>query len=519
MSSTKNFPFLLILLFLVVGCNSIEVDFLIEDAMVFDGTMKEPKQTDIGILGDRIVFIGNADKAKLKGKRIIDANGLYLAPGFIDPHTHALSDLNDSASRSLQAWLWQGVTTVMEGNDGSSPFPIGKQLEGWEKAGIGINAGLFVGHGTIREKVIGLEDRTADADEILAMQALVQQAMDEGAFGISTGLFYSPGSYADIEEIISLSETVASNGGIYDTHQRDEGSYGVGLLASVQEVIEIGKRAKIPVHISHIKALGREVWGFSSKVVDLVNEARLEGVEITANQYPYLASKTSLKAAVVPRWAEDGGLEAMMERLNDPALESRMNEEIKKNIYIRGGAGALVFAITDNEEIRGKSLEEVAELLGQSEVEAVRTILNQDPKIMVVSFNMQEDDLRNFMQQEWVMTGSDGGIGHPRKYGTFPKKMREYCFEKNYLTLGEMIHRSSLLTANTLNIERRGMIKEGYFADIILFNPEQIDDPASFENPAQYGKGMVYVFVNGQLAIDEGKYTNVLAGRALRLNQ
>ncbi len=514
----RPLPWFLPLIALMLSCNPRPVDYLIVGARVFDGSLNEPLQLDIGIRQDRIVFTGHSQDTNIRARRVIDASGLFLSPGFIDPHTHAASDLNNLSDLSLQAWLWQGVTTVFEGNDGSSPFPIGEQLDKWEAGGMGVNVGLFVGHGTIRKRVMGPGDRKANEEELQAMCDLVGQAMKEGAFGMSTGLFYAPGSYADTEEIIALARVVAAGGGIYDTHLRDEGSYGIGLLASVREAIEIGERAGVPVHISHIKALGRNAWGQSVKVADLVHEARAKGVQLTANQYPYLASKTSLKAAVVPRWAEDGGNAALMERLQDPGLSERLNRDIEQNIFLRGGAGAIVITTTKHDGLRGRSLQEIAMEMGQDEVAAVKAILVQDASTGIVSFNMQEEDLLHFMKQEWVMTASDGGRGHPRKFGSFPRKMRLYSMEENRISLPEMIHRSSKLTANTLNIRGRGAIRPGFFADLIVFDPQKIQDLASFDTPEVFATGMVYVFVNGQLVIDNGEYNGSLSGRALRLN-
>ncbi len=509
--------FLLAFASLLGACSRTEADYLITGALVYDGTMSEPRVMDVAIHQDRIVYVGKKGDARVAASNRIDASGLVLAPGFIDPHTHALADLNSTTDRSLQAWLWQGVTTVFEGNDGSGPYPIGETLEHWAAQGIGVNAGLFVGHGTVRRMVMGPEDRHATADELTAMQDLVVRAMEEGAFGLSSGLFYSPGSFAPTTEVIALAGVAAAYGGIYDTHMRDEGSYGIGLLASVKETIEIGEQAGIPVHISHIKALGRGVWGASEEVISLVEEARGRGLQVTANQYPYPASKTSLKAAVVPRWAEDGGNRAMIARFDDPGLAAGIRAEMAENIHIRGGADALVFTSPTHARWHARSLEDVARDSGLDPVEAAIMVLKVAPGIGVVSFNMHEDDIRRFMQQPWVVTGSDGGSGHPRKFGSFPRKIREYVLEKNYLSMTEMIHRSSGLTATILQLADRGFVREGYYADIILFRPEKVIDLATFEEPAVYASGMEYVFVNGSPAVFQGEYTGKLAGRALKL--
>jgi N-acyl-D-aspartate/D-glutamate deacylase len=516
-SIAATFAVVISILALLSSCTRPVVDYLITGATVFDGSLNEPRMLDVGIKGDRIVLITKPGKSRAEAAVTIDASGLYLAPGFIDPHTHALSDLNSNNDRSLQAWLWQGVTTVFEGNDGSGPLPVGSQLDEWTERGIGINAALFVGHGTVRGRVIGSKDTLAGPAEIEAMKELVKQAMEEGAFGLSSGLFYSPGSFANTAEVIELARVAAQYGGIYDTHMRDESSYGIGLIGSVKETIEIGEKAGLPVHISHIKALGRDVWGKSEEVIKLVEEAQSRGLKVTANQYPYPASKTGLKAAVVPRWAEDGGNSAMIKRFDDPSLKEKLDAEIAENIWKRGGANTIIFTAHGRDSLKGLSLGEAAARLGLDEVSAVKHILRGSAGIGIVSFNMQEEDIRNFMQQPWVMTGSDGGAGHPRKYGTFPRKIREYTLEKGYITLPEAIHRSSGLTAETMQVKERGMVKEGFYADLIVFNLNELRDMATFDEPALHAKGMVWVFVNGVPAIEDGSYSGELAGRALRL--
>jgi len=499
------------------SCNRSEIDYLITGAIVFDGSAGEPKMLDVGVKDDRIVLVERAGKTRKKAIRIIDGTGLYLSPGFIDPHTHALPDLNNETDRSMQTFLWQGVTTVLEGNDGSGPYPIGFQLNTWAEKGLGINAGLFVGHGTVRGKVMGKKDTIASPDGIKAMQELVREAMKEGAFGLSTGLFYSPGSFASTDEVISLAKVAAEYGGIYDTHLRDESSYGIGLIGSVNETIEIGEKAEIPVHISHIKALGRDVWGQSEEVIKMINEARERSVNITANQYPYLASQTGLKAAVVPRWAEDGGNDLMIARFDDPALSDKLNREMAENIHRRGGANTLIFIGMGKDSLKGLSLEDAAAKMMLDEVSAAKEILRNSPGIGIVSFNMLESDVLNFMKQPWVMTGSDGSSGHPRKYGTFPRKIKVYCIEKGVISMSDAIFRSTGLTAETFRIKERGRILKGYYADIILFNIDEISDEATFDEPFRYARGMKYIFVNGQLVVDNGEYTGKLPGRSLRL--
>lgn len=495
-----------------------EIDYLIVNALVFSGENEEPIHTDVGIKGEEIVFVGDSGQKGIKALKVLDAKGLILAPGFIDPHTHLDRDLSSPEYQSNLASLMQGVTTVFAGNDGNSPLPIGRKLEEWERNGIGTNAGLFVGHGAVRRVVIGLEAKQPNREDLEEMKALVAKSMEEGAFGLSTGLFYAPGSYAKEEEVVALAKVAGSYGGIYDTHIRDESSYSIGLLASIEEAINIGRKTGIPVHISHIKALGTDLWGKSKEVIALVESAQKEGINVTANQYPYLASKTSFRATVIPRWAEDGGNDAMLGRFGNLEIRNRLIQEITENIRIRGGAEALVFSEAENPDYDGMSLRKFAEIRRLSEAEAAIAVLTEEPNLGVISYNMVDEDLKNFMLKDWVVTGSDGGSGHPRKYGSFARKIGYMALREKWMAMPFAIHQSTAKTARILGIEDRGLIKEGFYADIVLFNPDLYVDSATFESPYEEAKGVVYVFVNGKMVIDEGKYNGELAGKALRLN-
>lgn len=496
-----------------------QYDFFIQGALVFTGENEEPQLLDIGIKDEFIVFVGKADLNKAKAKMVIEAKGLFVTPGFIDPHTHLESDLSSLEYKSNLSALKQGVTTVFVGNDGNSPLPIGRKLEQWEREGIGTNAGLFVGHGTVRRIVLGLKDKQPNEDELKEMQSLVLKSMEEGAFGLSTGLFYAPGSFAREDEVIALAQIAKEYGGIYDSHIRDESSYSIGLLASIQEAINIGEKTGIPVHISHIKALGTDVWGKSNEVIKIIEEAQKKGLVVTANQYPYLASKTSFRATVIPRWVEDGGNEAMLERFRANELRLRLFNEIAENIRKRGGAEALVFSQTQNPGYHGISLKQFAEERNLSEPDAAVAILSEEPGIGVISYNMIEEDLINFMRKDWVVTGSDGGSGHPRKFGSFARKIGYFAKDQNWIDLSFAIHQSTAKTARVLGLEKRGVIKEGYYADIAVFDPDKFIDKATFENPHVEAEGISYVLVNGQLAINEGVFTGELKGKPLRLNQ
>jgi N-acyl-D-aspartate/D-glutamate deacylase len=332
---------------------------------------------------------------------------------------------------------------------------------------------------------------------------------------MSTGLYYAPGSYASTEEVIELAKIAAQQGGIYDTHLRDESSYTIGLVGAVSEAIRIGREAHIPIHISHIKALGADVWGQSDTVVALMKAARAGGVEISACQYPYDASGTSVGASLLPRWAEAGGRDSLRARIADPATRKRLTSQMENNLRRRGGASTLLISSTRDTSILGRTLEQVAVARHESPIDAALQIIQQGDA-SVASFNMKESDIEKFMVQPFIMTCSDGSAGHPRKYGTFPRLLREYVFNKHLLTLPQAIHRSSGLTAATLRLQRRGVLAVGNYADVIAFDTATVADRATYRDPTLLASGMRFVLVNGTLAIADGKYTGAMAGRALR---
>lgn len=504
---------------LLFGCKPLKremnADILIHNGTVYNGIDYMPSQVSIAIKGDQIIFIGDEKNVSINASKIIDATGLIVSPGFIDPHTHADRDLNDPETSHNKPFLFQGITTVVVGNDGSSFYPVSKYKNLYEQNGIGTNAVLLVGHGTIRVKVIGNSDRKATAEEIIKMQALVQQEMDEGAFGLSTGLFYSPGSYANTDEVISLAKTTAKNNGIYDTHLRDESSYSVGLIPAIEEAIEIGRQAKLPIHISHIKCLGVDAWHQSDSIISIINSAIKEGIDVTANQYPYDASATGLKSATVPRWVESGGIDSVFIRYDNPILKQRILEETKTNIIRRGGAEKLLIVNSEDTTIVGKNLFEISKMLDLSPEEAVFKIIRKNAA-KVASFNMNSEDIATFMKQDWVVTGSDGGSGHPRKYGSFPRKYRKYVKEEKGIDLYQFINGSTSKTAGILKIRNRGALKVGYFADVIIFNPETFKDKANYTDAFQFSEGLEYSIINGKISVEKGKATNLLNGKVLK---
>lgn len=488
-----------------------QLDLLIRGGSVVDGTGVPVKRTDIGIKGDRIILVGSSTEAR--AKRIIDASGLIVTPGFIDPHTHTAGDLSDPKRHRNDTYLMQGVTTVVTGNDGESPRAIGATLAKWQQQGIGTNAALFIGQGTVRGEVMKMSDAKPTSAQIEQMQALVETAMQQGAIGISTGLYYAPGSYSSTEEVIALAKIAAKHGGIYDTHMRDESSYNIGLIGSVRETISIGQEAHLPVMISHIKALGADVWGQSGSVIQIIDQARKNGVDITASQYPYTASGTSVTASLIPRWAEADG--ALLKNLDDPKVHDQLIKDMTRNLERRGGADTLLMTDTKDKTIVGKNLAAIAKERGISAIDAAIQIVKAGGS-GIASFNMKESDIEAFMRQPWVMTCSDGSDGHPRKYGTFPRKFHEYVFTRHVMSLEDAVRSSTSLPAETLRLKERGQLKPGYFADVLVFDPKTFTDVATYQSPEVLSTGVRYLTVNGKLAVDQGKLTTALAGNALR---
>lgn len=438
---------------------------------------------------------------------------MIVAPGFIDPHTHMGDALasQDPRTRLIPAFLMQGVTTAFVGNDGGGDPDVGKMLGGASARPVGINHAAYVGFGAVRTAIMGASNRPPTEAELERMRTMVAAAMCKGAMGLSTGLFYAPQSFAATAEVAALAREAGLRGGIYDSHLRDESSYTVGLAAAVDEAIAIGREGRLPVHISHIKALGVDVHGRAPAIVAKVEAARRSGLAITADQYPWSASGTSLAAALVPLWAQDGGRDRLLERLDDPAVAARLRSGMTENLRRRGGAAALL--VTEG-ELSGRTLADVAKARGLDPVNAAIAIIRQgDPA--VASFNQVEPDIRAFMRRPWVMTGSDASTGHPRTYGSFARKFAKYVVAERVLTLRQFIERSSTLAADTFGLEGRGRLKAGAFADVVVFDPKLYAARATYAEPALAAAGVRTVVVNGVVAVDEGALTGKAAGRAL----
>lgn len=497
-----------------------DFDILIRNGRVLDGTGNPWYRADIGIRHHRIVAVGRLDT--LRARRHIDATGLYVAPGFIDTHSHAGGALATLELSPAQAILTQGVTTVFINPDGGGRFDIASQSEDLMMHGLGVNVGQLIPHASIRREIIGLDDRAPTTDELQRMQEIVRQGMLEGAFGLSTGPYYPPGSYATTEEFIALSRVVSEFGGVYQSHIRDESDYSIGVEAAVEEVITIAREAWLRGVVTHIKVLGPGVWGQSENIISRIQSARDEGIEVFADQYPYIASATGLSAALVPAWAMDGGREAFLARLEDPDQLENIRAAMSENLARRGGADRIMLRhVSFEESFSGMYLSEIAEKIHLSPIETALEILKKESP-GIVSFNMSEADVVRFMQQSWTMTASDGtlevfgrGVPHPRGYGTFPRKIWAYAMEGRHISLEFAIRSMTGLPATVYNIGKRGYIREGYYADIVIFDPAEIRDLSTFEDPHQYSEGMRYVIVNGRFSIDNGEFLNKLNGTTL----
>ena len=499
-------------------------DVVIRGGTVHDGSAGAPYIGDVAIKGDRIVYVGTG--APMTAARTIDASGMIVTPGFIDPHTHADGFLRapDAATRVNAAWLHQGVTSVMIGVDGSGTPNVGDDARKLTASGVGTNIVPFVGFGAVRQRVLGQAARAPDAADLARMQGLVAKAMCEGATGLSTGLFYAPQSFAKTEEVIAVAREAAKRGGLYDTHQRDESSYSLGLLGSVREVLTIGREAGMPVHFAHIKALGVDLQGQAQAVINLIEAARAAGQAVTADRYPWLASGTSLDAALLPRWAVDGGDAALLKRLDDPAALARTRADMAENMRRRGGAASLLL-ISEGFEWTGKTLEGLAQAWQVDPRDAALRIIRdsiagraagrQGRGTGVASFNMAQADVDLLMQQPWVVTSSDGSDGHPRMFASFPEKYRRYVKERPVITLTDFIHRSTGRTADIYKLAGRGYLRSGYYADVAVIDPEKFVPRADYLKPRELSDGVAHLFVNGTAALADGKATGALPGRVL----
>ena len=496
----------------------VKADILLTNGTIYDGTGKLGFSGDIAIRGSKIVAIGKLRVAP--GTLKIDCKGLAIAPGFIDLHNHSDSQMIARRTRSNVNYLMQGCTTILTGNCGSGPVDLAAYAKKMEAAGIGTNVAHLLPQGSLRRQVLGTANRKPTADELAQMRKLAEKAMKDGAWGMSTGLIYVPSSYADTNELVEVAKIIARHGGIYASHIRNE---NVALLAAVNEAMAIGKRAGCPVHISHFKSTGRDSWGLVRRAAELIAKARKGGQKVTADQYPYIASSTSLDAILIPPWARAGGRKKMLARIDDPQTGKRIREAMMSNFRKRnGGASVKIARYNPRPEWVGKSLADIAREQKKQPIEIALEI-SRNGGAAIVNFSMSEDDVRHIMQIPWVATASDGGAKvpnatkpHPRSYGTFARKIGHYAIREKVLPLSNAIRSSSGLPADILGMKDRGYLRKGAFADIVVFNPKTIIDKATFTEPHQYCAGIRHVFVNGRVAVSNGVPTGERAGKVLR---
>jgi N-acyl-D-amino-acid deacylase len=528
-----------------------QYDMAIKNGHIIDGTGSPWYGADIGIKNGHIVKIGLIDPAS--AVKTIDAHGLTVAPGFID--MLGQSELTILVDPHLPSKIFQGITTEITG-EGNSIAPTNDRLIAEDKAGfdhyqikpdwrgfdgyfkrletqgMGINLASYVGATTVRRMVIGNENRPPTPAELAQMQKLVLDAMHQGAMGVSTALQYAPAPYATTEELIALTSTAASAGGIYATHMRSEGD---AVLASLDETFRIAREAKIPVEIWHLKAAGKANWGKIPQIVERIDAARASGLDIAADTYAYTAWSNSF-SAFVPPWAHDGGDAAMVARIKDPVQSARIRDTMlhDKNwdnewLETAGPEGVTISSTVDPKlrPLQGKSIAEIAKAQGKDPIDCILDLIAEDPTMEVVVSGMSEDDVADALKQPWVSVDNDssgaspeGILGeehpHPRGYGAFPRILRKYVREEHLLTLPDAIRKFSALPAERMRLADRGVIKDGMWADIVIFDPDKIRDLSTYENPNQLAVGMEFVLVNGVPVISDGKMTQALPGKVLR---
>jgi N-acyl-D-aspartate/D-glutamate deacylase len=493
----------------------VNAEILLHGGTLFDGTGAEGYLGDVAIDDGKIVAVGKFARGNIG--QTIDCRGLYIAPGFIDLHNHSDRSILDFKSRANTNFLTQGCTTVVTGNCGGGPTDVGKYFAEVDSAGAGTHIIHLLPHGALRSAVFGSARRPPTAEELSKMCQIAEEAMQDGAYGMSTGLIYVPGTYAETDEIVEIAKIVGRHGGIYASHIRNEGA---GLLDAVREAIEIGRRAELPVHVSHFKASGREAWGSLRAAASLIEEARGKGQKVTADQYPYIASSTSLEAMVIPTWAREGGQKALVARLDDAEQGPKLRKEIEEKLAHRNKM--VIASFRKRPDWVGKSLEEIAAAENKPQLEIVVEITRAGGA-SAVSFGMNEEEVRFAMQLPWVATASDGSAKlpdadrpHPRSFGTFSRKIGRYALAEKVVSVAAAIRSSSGLPADILGLTDRGYLKPGQAADVAVFDPTQYLDTATFDDPYQYSTGVRYVFVAGKPAIFAGTPTGALAGRALR---
>lgn len=550
----RKIAVLLVFTALSLSCSSVPVtsyDLVVSQGLVVDGSGTPGFQADIAINGDTIIKVGAiSPEEKAAAQRLLDAKSLVVSPGFIDIHSH--SDWALLADGSALSKIQQGVTTEILGESRSAgpikglansgaPYGIkvdwstlGGYFDRLEQSGVAVNVGSFVGATQVRLCVLGEASREPTPAEMHEMEALVEEAMKEGAFGLSCALLVPPNTYITTDQLVKLSQVVKPYEGIFSIHIRSE---GLGIEDSIREAIEIGERAEVPVDVIHLKVADRRLWGKMAEVCNLIEQARSRGLEVTANQYPYIAGQNNL-VALVPPWAMEGGTSRMLEHLSEPESRKRMEKDLMEGIpgwfnhYLAMGdwSKCLVASVKSeiNKRFEGKSVAQIAEMTGKAPADAVwDLLLAEDGSVPAVYFLMSEEDVKHAMGLPWVSFGSDGtavrpdgplgeGKPHPRWYGTFPRILGKYVREEQVLPLEEALRKMTSLNAEKLGIKDRGLIAPGMKADLAVFDPDLVLDRATFEQPHQFPVGIDYVVVNGVIVLEKGRATGAMPGQVLR---
>ena len=499
------------------------LDLVVRNALIVDGAGNPWYRGDIAVRGDTIVRISPSipDPAS----RVVDAGGRVVAPGFIDIHTHARRGIFEVPT--ADNYVRQGVTTLIEGPDGSSPVPLAPFLEKLAALKTSVNVGTFVGQGAIRSQVVGEADRPATPEDVQKMRALVEQGMKDGAFGLSSGLFYVPGTFTPTDEVVELAKVAGRFGGIYISHMRDEASK---VVDSVRETIAIGERGGLPTQVTHHKIIGRPNWGASAETLRLVDEARMRGVDATIDQYPYTASSTSIQSALLPAWALEGGRNRLIGRMKDPDARARIRAEAVRLINNERGGGdprnVVIASCGWDTSLAGKNLADVARARAlPATVEGAADAalwLTEQGGCQGIFHAIGEEDLERILRHAATMIGSDGEIPifgaanpHPRSYGTFARVLAVYVRERKTLTLEEAVRKMTSFPAQRLGLSDRGLLRPGMKADLVIFDPAHVRDLATFERPHQYAEGFSHVVVNGQVVYENGAMTAARPGAVL----
>jgi N-acyl-D-amino-acid deacylase len=509
-------------LLVISSCRAPDFDVVIAGGTIYDGSGGPPIVADVGIAKGVIVSIG--DLATATAFETIDAEGLVVAPGFIDAHSHA--ELDEEWGRDAEGFLTQGITTVALGLDGGGEFEVASVLERWDEHGIGVNALYFVGHNAVRREVMDMEARAPTEEELDRMRALVRQGMEQGAFGLSTGLFYTPGTFSETEEVVELARVAAEwDGAIYDTHDRDLGATygGIGYDASVAEGIRIGEESGLRVIFSHFNPQGATNYGRADVGARMIDEARARGVEVWAAHHPYTATQSNLRSYALPRWATGGGTEAILARFAHPDTATILSEQIMESLAMRGGPQKIMI-VDENPELNGRTLAALAEEWELTVPETVHRVVRDNGNASVMNLDLYDlENTRYLVRMPWLMTCTDGRtpapgqqVTHPRASGAFPRKMRLFALDGDDIDVAFAIRSFSGLAADFFGLADRGYVAEGRRADIVVLDLDRYRDRATMEDPRLLSEGVVHVLVNGSFAIRDETPTRNLAGEALR---